>query len=344
MRMNQMKLHYKYPLKFLKALVTTLPLTILLNPTLGNTATVDDQSSSQQKNTECTLQLYKKILRVNLQVPLSSKDAIISSNCTESSIQSTLAILNSLSGNVQTQFIAEEIHNEINNKPSNLNSSSVSIKISPESIEVHSLNDFLKNRLDSKTNFQFSETKILGNKNSISLGENDIVNFSCEDCSTLGNKKIILQVYSPIQNYGYQVLVDSKLGTNLLVLKTKENLTPHSSSSDGLQWDKLTYKEEIFTDQPELFVTNAEDLKFFVLNKTILKGQPLKFQLFSPKEIVKYNVPTKILLKNRNIQILHTGIPLRSAKYGEYVELKSTTNNKLLNGKVIDQNTVVIEL
>ena len=103
------------------------------------------------------------------------------------------------------------------------------------------------------------------------------------------------------------------------------------------------YLDDVMTMTPDNVVTTLENIQFYKSNKTILQNAVVSNLDLQAINLVNYGTPVKVELKNEYIALQKIAMPIRSARFGETVELKGP-NNKNISGKVIDFNKVVIEL
>ena len=94
---------------------------------------------------------------------------------------------------------------------------------------------------------------------------------------------------------------------------------------------------------PDNVLTTLDNINFYKTNKTIVQNAVVSNMDLQAVNLINFGTPVNVTLKNDNIALQRTAMPLRSARFGETIELKGP-NNKNIAGKVVDFNKVVIEL
>lgn len=94
--------------------------------------------------------------------------------------------------------------------------------------------------------------------------------------------------------------------------------------------------EELFSD--------IEHISFYQTNKTLSKGDVLKAKDMIPKTLVKYGKKVKVLLNRGEIKLRLNGVARGSGAFGENIDIFNTSSKKILSAKIIDNNTVMVEL
>ena len=94
---------------------------------------------------------------------------------------------------------------------------------------------------------------------------------------------------------------------------------------------------------PENALTTLDNIGFYKSNKTIVQDSVVSNLDLQAVNLINFGTPVSITLQSQNISLQRTAMPMRSARFGEIIELKGP-NNKNISGKVVDFNQVVIEL
>ena len=123
------------------------------------------------------------------------------------------------------------------------------------------------------------------------------------------------------------------------VVKAYRNISFQQKNLDP----KDFYFEEVLTMSPENVLTTLDNISFYKSNKTILQNSVVSNLDIQAINLVNYGTPASVTLKSDSISLQRTAMPVRSARFGESVELKGP-NNKNITGKVVDFNKVEIVL
>lgn len=284
---------------------------------------------SLQTALACEVELFEKVYKTQKSQKLTAKDVIKSSDCTSDVLIKVSQILSNIDGSVGTNFIAEEIEKDLNQK----------VTITSKKVSILDLNELAKNKLSLEKNLEFSDFKAISGLATINLNENEIVSVTCENCKTLGEKNLKLEISSPLTGQNRTSWMTAKLNARIKAVIAKRNIS--------FQQDKLNendfYIQEILTSQPENTLTTLENIGFFRTNKLILQNAVVSSMDILPVNLINYGTPVKAVLQSESISLERVLLPTRSARFNEIVELNGPNNKKII-GKVIDYNKVVIEL
>lgn len=306
--------------------------TLLLLPLLFiSTKAIAFTNPERDTKEECTLETYAHIYRLAPSQYLAPKDVVKSSNCDNLIINKFTQILMSLEGVALSNVLENELREDFKN---------TRITLSPAKIYVGNLNDYLKSNLANDTNLFFTDTKLASAKKVLTLNEEEQLEVACENCLNYGDKSIKIDIIHPINATRVSQWLSTKVTAKISVLKANKNI---GLQNEGFKKDDFI-TEDLLTTQPDKFISQFDAIKFYKPNKVIIQGMPLTNQDITPMQLVRYGTPVKIVLKNSNISIIKTAIPHKSANFGETIELKNPSNNKLISGKVVDFNKVLIEL
>lgn len=279
----------------------------------------------------CTLELFSKIYRLVSNQTLSANDIIHKTNC-DSSISNKIALLmTNSSGTLGADFLRRELQKDF---------STISIEISPRKIDILEINSTFRDQLTNDSNLFFQNTNSLNGLKSLSLIEGEQLRVNCESCSSFGEKNIKIDIVNPFLNTTRTVWFSSKILARIKIFKAKRNL---SFQQGHLEEDDF-FSDEIFSSNPENALTTLNNIRFYKAIRTIVQGSVISNLDLQPVNLVSFGTPTQVVLKNQNINLQRTAMPVRSALFGEIIELRNPNNNKIIAGKVVDYNKVVIEL
>lgn len=279
----------------------------------------------------CAVELFSKVYRLEANQTLSSSDIVHTSDCDSIVLNKISQIISSSSGTVGVDFLKREIAKDY---------PTLAIEISPRKTALLDLNASMRDQLTPGTNLYFLDTKSLNGLRSLGLIEGEQLKVNCESCSTFGEKNLKIDITNPLANSTRTVWFTSKIMAKIKVFKAKRSL---SFQQKHLESDDF-YADEIFTANPDNVVTTLENINFYKANKTIIQGAVVSNFDLQAVNLINYGTPVSVTLKNQNINLSRKAIPARSALFGETIELRNPNNNKIIAGKVVDYNKVVIEL
>ncbi len=281
--------------------------------------------------TSCSIELFSKIYRLENNQTLSSSEIISSSSCDSVIIAKISQIISNSNGSVGADFLKRELHKEF---------PETNLDILPRKLSLLELNSVLRDQLTSESNLYFFDSKSLNGLKSLSLVEGEQVKATCENCMSSGEKNIKIDIANPIKNSLRTLWFSSKVLTKINVFKAKRTL---SFQEKHLNKDDF-YADEIYVLNPDNVLTSLENIHFFKPNKTIIQGTSIFNTDLQATNLVNYGTPVNVTMKNQNISLQKMAMPSRSALFGDIIELKNPNNNKIISGRVIDYNKVVIEL
>jgi flagella basal body P-ring formation protein FlgA len=279
----------------------------------------------------CNLEFFSKVYRLETNQNLSNEDIVFKSNCSVLILNKISQLISTSSGTVGTDFIKREIAKEFKNQK---------IEITPRKLTLLDFNSSLKEQLTNNSNLFFLNTKSLNTLKSISLLDGEQLKASCDSCNNYGEKNIKVDIFRPTESKSRALWFSSTVMAKVKVYKAKRNLSYQQKSLEEVDF----YIDEIFSSTPDNSLTSLNNIQFFKTNKNILQGSVVSNLDLQPVNLINYGTPVNVTLKNQNINLQRTAMPARSAFFGEVIELRNPNNNKIIAGKVVDFNKVVIEL
>jgi len=279
---------------------------------------------------DCSITFFSKIYRFHRDQALQNRDLILNSNCDEVIQNKIVALLSNAEGVLGIDFIKNEIKKDI---------PSLDLQLSPNKISLLDLSLSLKDQLPTGSDLYFLQVKSLNGLNTLGLAEGEQMRAICDSCQNLGEKNIKLDITNPINNTNRALWFNAKIMAKVKVVKANRNLSFQQKSLSKVDF----YFDEIFTMSPDNSLTTLENIQFFKTNKTLLQNSVVSNLDLQAVNLVNFGTPVQVSLLNQNIILQKTAMPIRSAKFGETIEIKGP-NNKNLSAKVVDYNKVVIEL
>ncbi|PIK14227.1 flagella basal body P-ring formation protein FlgA [Halobacteriovorax sp. JY17] len=277
----------------------------------------------------CQIDIYPKSYLLTDSSMKLGKALIKKSTCDGSTDNEFIRFLIDTKGNTSGKQISR-VFSSLVNKP---------VVIKPDRISIYKLEDYLTERLSFSKNWFIREIQIPTNLPAITLDAKENLSIDCPTCSYPGNKSIRIVINDSLKGINKYHMLTAKLQ-----IKAKALVPRGILKLDNQPLTKQMFKEEeVYTTDPSTLFTNIKTLGFYKVNKSVNSRAILINDLVSVS-LVKAGVPASIILDNGVINLKSTATPLRSAKFGETVQLRSSRNNKIIVGKVIDYNKVSIEL
>lgn len=279
---------------------------------------------------ECEIELYSKIYRTTVNQVLQSRDLVKNSTCPLEISNKLATLASSSEGVVLSSFLKTEVQKDFPN---------ITITFITNKLSLLDLNSVLKNQLLPDTNLFFSKIRSLNGIATIGLSDGESIRATCDSCQMFGEKNIKIDITDIVSNTNRTVWFTSKIMAKIKVVKAKRSISFQQKNLDINDF----YFEEVMTSSPENALTTLDNINFYKSNKTIIQDAIVSNLDIQPINLVNFGTPANVTLLSENISLQKMAMPLRSARFGETIELKGP-NNKNIAGKVVDFNKVVIEL
>ncbi len=276
----------------------------------------------------CKIETYGKIVRSGQFDFAKSRLAIKSSNCPDKILHSLRQVLVKKKGPLKSAWFKENYHAQAD--------------IVPGHVELVDLDVFLKDRLFPGKKWFFKEVKILGNSQGyFPLDKDESLHVAeCSHCHRPGSKTIKVKIANELKGSVRQEWIKGRILVETEALVSKKNLMPHSSPLENGQFETKT----VFSEWPEQFFTHRENLKFHKLNKPKRVGDILKSGDLTPIRLVFPGRLAKITLSSGGIKLLSKAMPMQTGRWGENIRLRNMRTKKIIMGRVVDFDKVVVEL
>jgi len=208
------------------------------------------------------------------------------------------------------------------------------VNFKPENIEVMEIKEYISENMAKDHSLSFSSINSFYKNASINLSQNDFVEVQCNNCSTPGNKNFKLLLNKKV------IWLSGKLLLRRTAFVTKKDI---NAFNDKLS--KSLFEESvIFSEGKEQLFTDLKNIHFYTANKKILNGKSLRSNDLSPLDLIKYGRPVKVILKSKTLSLRSSAVAKQAGKYGQMIELYNQKTKKKIFGRVVDFNTVVVEL
>lgn len=203
--------------------------------------------------------------------------------------------------------------------------------------EVYRLESYLKDKLEIKDPYQILKAQFIGTLSHIKLYPGERLELGSQSGPTVGERTIQLQLSGVKGEASYWTTVE--IGQKILALKAKTNLSPLSENlltSFAL--------EEIVTKTPEFLFSDLPSLRFYRLNKNVAQGESLKVSDLVAHNLVMMGQKVNVTLQNRNLNIRTTAFARNGGKLHDYITLEKSRGGTSFTGKIVDFNTVKVEI
>ena len=273
----------------------------------------------------CEIITHARIIRP-AKINLSFTDVIKKSNCKTSVKLKFVKAIQATTGLLSNSMLQKEF--------------AINATILPEKIRIDILEEILLNNYELSNVWAFKKVHSVGQKPILLLSENESLSFECSQCTNPGKKSIKVFIHDALRGTKKIKWINSTLLTRTFALVANTDFNVNNKPLNLAQF-KI---KEVFSKHPESFFTNKKMMRFYKVNKVVRKNTPIKHSDLSPISLVKNGQAVTIELKNATLSLYGKAIPLKNAFFGETVQLRNLKSNKVIIGKVVDYNKVVVEL
>ncbi len=271
-------------------------------------------------NTNCTITTYDRIVKINKVLD----DSIIkTSNCTQDIQSHFINFITNAEGKLRTSHVSKIFQN----------SHKTLVTIDPAIIKVHTLNSIIEKKF-SLNKFTVSNTKAIFSQASLNLSDKQKLGFDCKNCKEPGEKNINI-------SYGTKTL----WATSTFYQERKAYFSKDAIHYRTPLLRQTDFKERVISDRGRNnYFTDIEHIHFYKLNKNLKQNAPLKSNDLIPKKLISYGQKVKVIFKSSKIQLNSTAIAKKNGRWGDYIELVNSKSKKKITGRVVNFNTVVVDI
>ena len=286
----------------------------------------------------CKIQIYPYLYYLNS--PQELNWAVFPQHdCAKDITSKLLKLLQQQEGVVKTKHLVAAL-------PAN---PAESITIFPEQVEIQSITAALTAQEDFGPTLIFNGLRFsdqrpwLGSYQKIQI---DLSSLKKDNVIRLGEKQIKLTYFpippraSALSGSPAQILwLNARLQEKQKVLVAQENIGP------GQKLNPQQFKwAEVALDQPVHYVTTLENLIYYKANKALAKNSILKQQDLIPEQLVRPSLPVTAIIEHGQLKMKNTAIARHGGSWGDTISLEVGVNKKIVAGKVIGPNKVLVQL
>jgi flagella basal body P-ring formation protein FlgA len=213
------------------------------------------------------------------------------------------------------------------------------VDVKNNTIRIFDLSMFVNEKLNLSADQLINDVSFLNGEDAVFAYQDQELSTVTRSAIKAGENTIALELTSPFSN-AKQEWIKVNVVYKIMAMTAKEHMRAHQGAltPNHFKWDYIQ------TTTPEKYHTNKDAIIFYTLTRNIRAGEPLESSMLTPVSIVQAGVPTKIEYINSKVSLSGLAIPMRAGKIGETIQLRNTKTNKVISGKVVDFNRVVIEL
>ena len=271
----------------------------------------------------CSITSYDKIIKIN---KILDDSIVKESDCDYQTITIFKEVISSATGDLRSTHLSQILRSEF----------SKDVSIHPRKISIQNIQDSLSSLIKLPNDLIIKKASSLFHKASINLNNISKATLSatCMKCLSPGKKNIKIFVNRESIWFSADIL-QKRVG----FISTKE-VSPYSQSLSRDQF-KTTY---IFDNGRSPLFQDIDNIRFYKATRQIQKGKTLKLTDFTPINIIQAGKKIKVILRGKSMSMSSTALSRSSGKIGQFIEVYNQKTNKKISGKVIDFNTVMVNI
>lgn len=209
------------------------------------------------------------------------------------------------------------------------------IDLSPDIANIYSLEELMNKEIILGSEKKISDLKSLTNANQLVSDLSLNFEVSCESCySKLGDVNIKLT------SQGKLFWLEANVKRKNTVWVAKQAIPTFNHQMTPTMFEKKI----IFSEKESDNFAEMENIRFYQTNKTISPGDILTTNHLSPIRLVKAFSKVRLNVKGSQIE-LNTTVKAKNSGYlEEFIEVINPKTQKVFSAKIVDYNTVEIEL
>lgn len=258
---------------------------------------------------------------------MTGQSPLVTANCSEETVQEFHRTLTSLEGRISSSQLTEI-----------MNAKNHIIKIEQNMVQIQNLKTFIREQLPIPAGVHVKNTWALNSSNFIALAPADQLQLYCSGCMW-GIRQTINVTLVGFDGTRRELVTVADFGKMVRAFRLTR---PLNSFSEITVYD---VKEEYTEAVPHTeFISDVQNLRYYKSNKPLKSGELLRISDLNALNLVKAGLKTEVVLENDMVRIKTSGISRGNGALGDTVEVYHPQKNKKYQGKVIDNNKVLVEL
>tara|TARA_R110000868_G_scaffold132566_4_gene343745 strand:- start:2932 stop:3774 length:843 start_codon:yes stop_codon:yes gene_type:complete len=214
------------------------------------------------------------------------------------------------------------------------------IAISPDKVVFRTLDDELSRRGILPTEGKILEAKRLSGLSALTLNKNQYLDLDCASCPSTGENTIRVRIRDYLGTNQSTHWITAEIGVPTKALVATKN---HSAGLNAIDTSGFEQKN-VYSSKPNQLLSANLPLHFYKLSKAIAPGETLLKSQVSPLQLVRPDTDVSVLIQDGAITIHGSAKPLSYGVHGQRIKLKNSRSSRIIWGKVVDTNKVVVEL
>ncbi len=258
---------------------------------------------------------------------MTGQSPLVTANCSDETVKEFHRTLTSLEGRISATQLTEimNVKNHV-------------IKIDQNMVQIQNLKTFIREQLPIPAGVHVKNTWALNSSNFIALAPTDQLQLYCSGCMW-GIRQTINVTLVGFDGTRRELVTVADFGKMVRAFRLTR---PLNSFSEITVYD---VKEEYTEAVPHTeFISDVQNLRYYKSNKPLKSGELLRISDLNALNLVKAGLKTEVVLENDMVRIKTSGISRGNGALGDTVEVYHPQKNKKYQGKVIDNNKVLVEL
>ncbi len=258
---------------------------------------------------------------------ITGQSPINTANCSEEAVRDLHRTLTGVEGRISSSQLTEM-----------MNAKGHTVQIDQHSVQIQNLKSFIRDQLPIPAGVQVKTTYTVNSSNFLALAPGDQLMVYCSAC-LWGSKQPINVTINGFDGTRRDFISVADFGKMVRAFRLTR---PLNSFADITVYD---IKEEFTEAVPHAdFISDVQNLKYYKTNKPLKSGELLRISDLNAINIVKAGLKTEVILENEMVRIKTSGISRGNGAFGDTVEVYHQQKNKKYQGRVIDNNKVLVEL
>lgn len=214
------------------------------------------------------------------------------------------------------------------------------VTLEPSRVKFLTLEDQLSLRSILPNDGRVIEASRISGDGFISMSHDQRLDIECPTCSRAGESSVRVNIkdnFGAIQKtHWFKVTIG---------VPTQAFVATQTHKAGLLALDPKGFEmKTIFSAKPHQIVSSSTPLQFYKIARNLSAGEILETSNISPLQLVKPGVEAQVTVTDKNVTINGTATPLSYGVWGETIKLKNTRSSRIIMGKVVDHNKIVVEL
>ena len=268
----------------------------------------------------CSITSFSKVLKINKVLD----DTIIKESSCSSNINSAFVqLISNAQGKLNSGYLNSYFQKEFKFK----------VSISPISIDIKDLKEVIEEKF-SQQKIIIKKISSLYGKSSINLSSTDSFSIDCNKCTKTGERNLKIN----INNKSFWI--SAKILRERFAYTAKNMINVRASIMQ-----KSDFHQKVVADYGRSNVfTDLHQIQFYSLNRNLHSGDVLKYSDLTAKKLINIGQKVNVFYKGTGINLKTISIAKKNGRFGDFIEVENPKSKKKILGKVIDFNTVVIDI